>query len=71
MVSPNPTTGLVSISGIPTGADRTVRVSDMTGRAMDAPLRVVGNELVIDLSGAPAGSYLVQMGSKVFRVMRE
>jgi len=65
---PNPTSGVVTVE-FETAGIRNITVSDTTGKTL---LRqtVNGETVRIDMSGYPAGVYLITIDKKTFKVIR-
>jgi hypothetical protein len=58
-VWPNPTNGLLSLSGAGDGPWRSIQLMDMQGRVLDVPIDRQGDRTVVDLSSLPCGPYVV------------
>ncbi len=68
---PNPTTGLLRLSGL--SSDATLMVHDMLGRAVMGP-KGAGPDAVVDMTPLPSGAYTLTVtgpgGSRTLRVIR-
>ncbi|MBR4506675.1 MAG: T9SS type A sorting domain-containing protein [Bacteroidales bacterium] len=67
-VYPNPTSGLVSVTGLEAHAE--IELVDMTGRTL--PLRASwhGNEATIDLGGLAPGLYLLSTSAGTAKLLK-
>ncbi|GAA4323226.1 Kelch repeat-containing protein [Flaviaesturariibacter amylovorans] len=63
-IGPNPTQGRATISYTGPEGSFLVRITDQNGQALQRPASFSGNRHTIDLSGYPAGVYLVELIGK-------
>ncbi|MDR1369476.1 MAG: T9SS type A sorting domain-containing protein, partial [Dysgonamonadaceae bacterium] len=67
-VSPNPTTGIIKVSG--TTSNQIIRIVDITG-SLKGTYPAQDGETTIDLSGFTKGTYLVQYGGKTVKAIKK
>lgn len=69
---PNPTTGLVTISGLsPEAVGSPWHLVDALGRKLPMQTTIAGGSLQLDLSKYPAGLYVIQSGAHRIPVLRD
>jgi hypothetical protein len=67
-VSPNPTSGIIHISG--TKANQIIRIVDITG-SLKGTYPARDGETTIDLSGFTKGAYLIQYNGKTVKAVKK
>ncbi|GHU90192.1 hypothetical protein FACS1894155_08220 [Bacteroidia bacterium] len=67
-VSPNPTSGLINVSG--TQANRTIRITDVTG-SIKGYYQAQEGTTTLDLTAYAKGTYLLLYNGKMFKVIRK
>ncbi|MDR1810687.1 MAG: T9SS type A sorting domain-containing protein, partial [Prevotella sp.] len=65
-VYPSVTTGKVTVKS---AGKATVRVTSVLGKVLS--VGIINGELTLDLSGYPAGTYLVSVGNSVYKVIKK
>ena len=69
---PNPTTGLVTISGLsPEAVGSPWHLVDALGRKLPMQTTIAGGSLQLDLTKYPAGLYVIQSGAHRIPVLRD
>ena len=67
-VYPNPTTGLVKVSG--TTANETIKVTDVAG-SLKGVFNAQDGTTTIDLTGYAKGTYMLQYNGKAHKVIKK